>query len=317
MEFCTCLIPFISLTSSLKLTWLHFSHYFTCIHRAQCPSYCAWQSVPVLWRKHLMWHILQMPLSSLVTWCSWWLHGMLSTFIGCASCLILRDQASDFRTSDHHLLSATGSPVTPYAPPSSLTTVFACSRAWSIIIGENYRLDLCTITFPFRTSEPSEVVSVKSYCLCRRQKYIVHNLNCLWQMRMVSVRSVTDSTDWSLPSRILGWTRGLLYKAALQRAASCYLVHLAVASALSPLSASSAFVKPTMIQSMRSLCFSSWTLLPVSVECTRFRWFSFWHLYGQFNQDHSFTTFRYGIRPKSHFPWLCSRSHTVYSGADI
>ena len=52
MEFCTCLTPFISLTSSLKLTWLHFSHYLTCIRRTRCPYYCAWQSVPVLWREH-------------------------------------------------------------------------------------------------------------------------------------------------------------------------------------------------------------------------------------------------------------------------
>ena len=138
---------------------------------------------------------------------SWWLHGMPNTYFCCASCLILRDQASDFRTSDHSLLSAAGSPVTPHAPPSSLTTTFACSRAWSIIIGDNCRLDLCTITFEFRTSELSEVVSVKSYCLCRRQEYIVHNLNCLWQIRKVSVRSVTESTGWSLTSRIIGSTR--------------------------------------------------------------------------------------------------------------
>ena len=31
MEFCTCLTPFISLTSSLTLTWLQFSNYLTCI----------------------------------------------------------------------------------------------------------------------------------------------------------------------------------------------------------------------------------------------------------------------------------------------
>ena len=40
-----------------------------------------------------------------------------------------------------HLLSAAESPVTLYAPPSALTNAFACSRAWSIIIGENFRLD--------------------------------------------------------------------------------------------------------------------------------------------------------------------------------
>ena len=150
MEFCTCLTPLISLTSSLKLTCLQFSHYLTCIRWTQCPSYCAWQSVPVLWREHQMWHILQMSLSSLVTWCSWWLHGMLSTLFCCA--------------------------VTPNVPPSALTTAFACSRAWPIIIGEKFRLDLCTITFQFRTPE---VVSVKSYCLCRGQEYIVHNLQSI------------------------------------------------------------------------------------------------------------------------------------------
>ena len=103
MEFCTCLTPFISLTSSLKLTWHQFSHYLICIRRAQCPYYCAWQSVPVLWREYQKWHILQMSLSlvSLVTLCSWWLHGMLSTFFCCASWLLLRGRACDFRASDH------------------------------------------------------------------------------------------------------------------------------------------------------------------------------------------------------------------------
>ena len=74
-----------------------------------------------------------------------------------------------------HPLIATGSPVTP---PSTLTTAFACSRAWSINMGENFRLDLCTITFQFRAPEPSEVVSVKSYCPRRGQEYIAHNLHC-------------------------------------------------------------------------------------------------------------------------------------------
>ena len=94
-----------------------------------------------------------------------------------------------------HLLSAVGSPDTPTAPPSALTTAFACSRAWSIIIGDNFELDLCTKTFQFRTPEPSEVVSVKSYCLYRGQEYIVHNLHCFWQIRMVSVQSVTENAD--------------------------------------------------------------------------------------------------------------------------
>ena len=91
----------------------------------------------------------------------------------------------------------------------SVSLAFAHS-AWSIIISENFRLDLSTITFQFRTPEPSEVVSVKSYCLCTGQENIVHNLHCFWQIRMISVRSVTDSTYWSLPSRIIGSTRGLL-----------------------------------------------------------------------------------------------------------
>ena len=93
-----------------------------------------------------------------------------------------------------HLLSAAGSPITPNAPPSALMTAFACSRAWLIIFGENFRLDLSTIAFHFETPEQSEVVAVKSYCLCRGQEYIVHNLHSFWQIRMVSVRSVIDST---------------------------------------------------------------------------------------------------------------------------
>ena len=58
--------------------------------------------------------------------------------------------------------------------------------------------------------EPSEVVSVESYCLCRGLEYIVHNIHCFWKIRMASVQSVSDSGDWSLPSRIIGSTRGLL-----------------------------------------------------------------------------------------------------------
>ena len=47
-----------------------------------------------------------------------------------------------------HTLNTMSIPsVTPNASPSAFTTVFACARAWSIIIGENCRLDLCTITF--------------------------------------------------------------------------------------------------------------------------------------------------------------------------
>ena len=42
------------------------------------------------------------------------------------------------------------------------------------------------------------------------QEDILHNLHCFWQIRMVSVRSMTDSTYWSLPSRIIGSTKGLL-----------------------------------------------------------------------------------------------------------
>ena len=131
--------------------------------------------MPVLWREHQMWHILQMSLSSLVTWCSWWLHGMLSTFFCCASCLL-----------SSNLLSAAGSPVTPNAPPSALTTSFACSRAWSIIICET----VCSIYTQWHLSselkKPSEVVSVTSYCRCRGQEYIVDNLHCFWQISMVA-----------------------------------------------------------------------------------------------------------------------------------
>ena len=135
---------------------------FTSIRWTQCPSYCDWQSVPVSWREHKMWHILQLSLSSLVTCCSWWLHGMLSTFfvVQAVSYCVIKHVTSGPVTI--HLLSAAGPPVTPNAPSSALTTAFACSRTWSIIIGENFRLDLCTITFQFRTPERSEIVSVKS-----------------------------------------------------------------------------------------------------------------------------------------------------------
>ena len=61
--------PFILLTSSLQLTWLQFSHFLNCRCLTQCPSSCAWQSVPVLWRTHKMWHMFQISLSSLVTEC--------------------------------------------------------------------------------------------------------------------------------------------------------------------------------------------------------------------------------------------------------
>ena len=140
----------------------------------------------------------------------------------------------------------------------------------------------------------------------------------------------------------IGFTKS--YILLLGTSAGCY-------SALFLLSASSAFVKHCMIQNKEHqghrrevlhvrrnhgittivilrrigrplgeififLLVKNTALLPVNVECTRFRWCSFRHLYGQSNQGHHFTT-RYEIRTKSHFPWLCSRSHLVYSGADI
>ena len=168
MKFFTCLTPFISLTSSLKLTWLQFSHHLTSIplmltwpqfsHHltsirwTQCPSYCG--------------------IFFKCPWASWW----LGAHDGCMVCSVpyFVVQAVSYCVIKHvtsgpvtiHLLSAA---VTPNAPPSALTTAFACSRAWSINIGKNFRLVLCRITFQFRTSEPSEVVSVKSYCLCRGQ----------------------------------------------------------------------------------------------------------------------------------------------------
>ena len=93
-----------------------------------------------------------------------------------------------------HFLRAAESPVTPKASPSASTTEFDCSRTWSIIIiiGDNCRLDLCTITFQFRTPEPSEVASVKSYCLCRRQEYIVHNLHCFFANK----NGISSVSDW-------------------------------------------------------------------------------------------------------------------------
>ena len=63
-----------------------------------------------------MWHILQMSVSSLVL--------MMATGY------VIK-----------HVIPGpvTESPVTPNAPPPALTTAFACSIAWSIIIGENCR----------------------------------------------------------------------------------------------------------------------------------------------------------------------------------
>ena len=119
-------------------------------------------------------------------------------------------QACDFRTSDHP--SSECGRISSHTKCSTIS-LDDCVRLLNSLVnnyGENCRLDLWTITFQFRTPETSEFVSVKSYCLSRGQEYIVHNLHCFWQIRMVSVRSVTDSTDWSLPSRIFGSTRELL-----------------------------------------------------------------------------------------------------------
>ena len=125
-----------------------------------------------------MWHILQMSLSFLVT----------CTHDGCMVCSVpsfVVQAVSYCMTSGPvtiHLLSAAGSPVTPNAPTSILTTAFL--SLVNNIIGESFRLDLCTITFQLRTPEPSEVVSGKSYCLCRGQEYNVHNLHCFWQHQL-------------------------------------------------------------------------------------------------------------------------------------
>ena len=107
-----------------------------------------------------------------------------------------------------------------------------------------------------------------------------------------------------------------------------YILLLGTSAGLSAwflLSASSAFVKPCMIQNKGPrghrrevlhvrrnhgiaaivilrrigrtldeififLLLKNTALLPVSGECTRFRWCSFLHLYGQFNQGHPFIT---------------------------
>ena len=86
---------------------------------------------------------------------------LLGTHDGCMVCSVLNVvvQAVYYYVIKHvtsrpvniHLLSAAVSPVTSIAPPSALTTAFACPRARSIIIGENCRFYLCTITFQFRT----------------------------------------------------------------------------------------------------------------------------------------------------------------------
>ena len=146
-----------------------------------------------------------MSLSSVVTWCSWWyaqyllLLCKLSPTAWSSMCLQNR-WPSIFSGISNHTICST-------------ISLDDCVRLLKSLVNNYWldcRLDLCTITFQFRTPEPSEVVSINSYCLCRGQEYIVHNLHCFWQIRMVSVWSVTDSTDWSLPYRIIGSTRGLL-----------------------------------------------------------------------------------------------------------
>ena len=139
--------------------------------RTQCLSYC----VPLLLREHKIWNILQMSLSSLVTWCSWWLLLLLCKLYPAAwSSMWLQDQwpsifwvRQDLQT--HQMLQ---------------------HQLCSSIVG-NCRLDLCTITFHFRTPEPSAVVSAKSYSLCRGQEYIVHNLQCFLANK-IGISSVSD-----------------------------------------------------------------------------------------------------------------------------
>ena len=99
VEFCACLTPFISLTSSHKLTWLQFDLYTSnTMSVLLCLAGCACiveRTSDVAYSS--------MSLNSSVTWCSWWLHGGLSRayLFCCASCLLLRYQACDFTTSDN------------------------------------------------------------------------------------------------------------------------------------------------------------------------------------------------------------------------
>ena len=125
MEFCTCLTPFISLTSSLKLTWLQFSHYLACIRRTQSPSCCAC----------IVERSSNGAYASKCPWVPWW----LGAHDGCMVCSVpyFVVQAVSYCMIKHvtsgsvtiHLLSEAGFTVTPYTPPSALTTAFACSRA--------------------------------------------------------------------------------------------------------------------------------------------------------------------------------------------
>ena len=65
---------------------------------------------------------------------AWYAHSVPSFVVQAVSYCVIKHVTSGPVTI--HLLSAAGSPVTLYAPTSALTTAFACSRAWSIIIGE-------------------------------------------------------------------------------------------------------------------------------------------------------------------------------------
>ena len=74
VEFCACLTPFISLTSSLKLTWLQFDLYTSnTMSVLLCLAGCA-----CIVERTSDVACSSMSLNSLVIWCSWWLHGVLS-----------------------------------------------------------------------------------------------------------------------------------------------------------------------------------------------------------------------------------------------
>ena len=96
IEFFTCLTPFISLTASLKLTWLQFSHYLTCIRWAQFPSHCACPSVPVLWTSNVAYSssVFELLGDLVLMMAAWYAQYLI---LLCK----LSDQACDFRTSDH------------------------------------------------------------------------------------------------------------------------------------------------------------------------------------------------------------------------
>ena len=166
MEFCICLTPFISLSSSLKLTWLQLFIFLAASLDTARPA-----GVTNLAGEDAIFTLFDLYTLTIMSVLLCFegfacivertsnvlelLGDLVLMMAACCklSCCVIKHVTSGPVTI--HLLSAAGSPDTPNAPLPALTTALACSRAWSI-----------------NKANKNGISS-----------------------------AVTDSTDWSLPSR--------------------------------------------------------------------------------------------------------------------